>query len=74
VLVGTLALNFPIQTVGDVRRYPSDTLPGPVYYPLYNSYIRQSLNTLWGPNGNTALRVLLIPDQQHLPAPAARRR
>lgn len=66
VLVGTLALGFPIQTVGDVRRYPSGDLPGLLYYPVYNSYIRQSLNGMWGPAGNPALRTLLIPDQQRL--------
>ena len=66
VLVGTLALGFPIQTVGDVRRYPSGELPPLLYYAVYNSYIRQSLNGVWGPQGNLAVRTLIIPDQQKL--------
>lgn len=66
VLVGAVALGFPIQTVGDVRHYPSGNLPGLIYYPVYNSYIRQSLNGMWAPDANPALRTLLVPDQQRL--------
>ncbi len=66
VLVGTLALSFPIQTLGDIRRYPSSDLPTALYNPVFNSYIRQSLNGIWGPASNPALRTLLIPDQQHV--------
>ena len=71
LLVGTLALGFPIQTVGDVRRYPSSDLPTALYYPVFNSYIRQSLNNVWTPESNPALRTLLIPDQQRLKTSAA---
>lgn len=63
VLVGTLALGLPIQTVGDVRRYPSAELPEALYYPVFRSAIRQGLNRVWAPTTNAALRTLLIPDQ-----------
>jgi hypothetical protein len=72
VLVGALALGFPIQTIGDIRAYPSRNLPALIYYPVYNSYIRQSLNGMWAPDANPALRTLLIPDQQHLIGSAQR--
>jgi hypothetical protein len=71
VLVGSLALGFPIQDAGDHRNYPSQNLPGLLYFPVSDSLIRQSLNGLWAPRANPALRVLFIPDQQH-PQPARR--
>ena len=64
VLVGSLALGLPIQTVGDLRRYPSSELPEVLYYPVFNSSIRQELNALWRPGASPALRTLLLPDQQ----------
>jgi hypothetical protein len=73
VLVCTLALGFPIQAVGDVRRYPSGELPSALYYPVYNSYIRQSLNGMWALKSNPALKTLFIPDQQKL-QPVAKRK
>lgn len=72
VLVGSLALSFPIQTVGDVRRYPSQDLPALLYYPVNDSLIRQALNGLWATGANPALRVLVMPDQQRPPLAARR--
>lgn len=66
VLVGTLALGFPIQDTGDQRFYPSRNLPGALFTPVFNSYIRQTLNGVWEPTSNSALRTLLIPDQLHV--------
>ena len=66
VLVGTLALGFPIQDAGDHRNYPSQNLPTALYDPIFKSYIRQELNGVWELASNPALRTLLIPDQQHV--------
>ncbi|WP_407570081.1 hypothetical protein [Deinococcus altitudinis] len=66
VLIGTLALGFPIQDAGDHRIYPSQNLPGTLYDAVFNSYIRQKLNGIWEPDSNPALRTLLTPDQQRV--------
>ncbi|WP_456830798.1 hypothetical protein [Deinococcus sp. UYEF24] len=66
VLVGSLALGFPIQDAGDHGNYPSQNLPKNLYTPVFDSYIRQELNGIWEPASNPALRTLLIPDQQHV--------
>lgn len=68
VLVGTLALGFPIQNLGDHQNYPSTELPSSVYYVVSNSYIRQSLSSVLNAHANPALRTLLIPDQQRAAA------
>ena len=64
VLVGTLALGFPIQNLGDHQNYPSTDLPSSLYFVVSNSYIRQSLSSVLDARSNPALRTLLIPDQQ----------
>lgn len=66
VLVGTLALGFPIQDAGDHGNYPSPNLPGQLFDAVSKSYIRQELNGVWETASNPALRTLLIPDQQRV--------
>ncbi len=57
VVVATLALGFPIK----LGLYPSDRLPAPVYYAVYNSLFVQNLTGLFG--APKAVRRLVVPDQ-----------
>ncbi len=61
VVVAALSLSFPIRVIGSQGSYPSNTLPGPVYYGVYNSYFVSHLSSVW--SGNKLLRLLLIPDR-----------
>ncbi|WP_425145479.1 hypothetical protein [Deinococcus sp.] len=64
LLVGALALGFPIQNLGDHQTYPSTDLPSSLYYMVSNSYVRQSLSSVMEARSNPVLRTLLVPDQQ----------
>lgn len=57
VAVTTLALGFPIK----LGLYPSDRLPAPLYYAVYNSLFVQQLTGLFG--AAPAVRRLVAPDQ-----------
>ena len=61
VVVAALALGFPIRVLGNQGSYPASTLPGPVYYALYNSYFVSHLSGVW--SGNKLLRLLIVPDR-----------
>ncbi|GAA4006025.1 hypothetical protein GCM10022631_16710 [Deinococcus rubellus] len=58
VLVGSLALGFPIDPVSN--QYPAGTLPPSIHDAVVNSYLKQELFPVFG--SKSALRTLLIPD------------
>ncbi len=58
VLVGSLALDFPIDRV--TNQYPATSLPPSVQNAVVNSYLKQTLFQVY--SGNNALKTLLIPD------------
>lgn len=58
VLVGSLALGFPIDPVG--RQYPANTLPPSIHDAVVNSYLKQELFPVF--SGGGVLKTLLIPD------------
>ena len=58
VLVGSLALGFPIDTVSN--QYPAGTLAPSVHDAVVNSYLKQELFPVFG--GSSLLKTLLIPD------------
>lgn len=65
VLVGTLALGFPMDVrvtpQGRTGTYPSTNLPPAVYDAVKNSAIKDALSAVW--NGSAVTKTLLIPDQ-----------
>ena len=65
VLVGAVALGFPIKDLGDHLQYPSTDLPGSLYDAVSHSYIRQQLDGVLNQQASLALRTLLVPDQLH---------
>lgn len=66
VCVCALALGFPLQVRGNQQMYPSpETLTGPLYSALKDSYIQNSLQKVWVADG--LLQTLLIPDQRQQP-------
>ncbi len=58
VLVGTLALDFPIDQLSN--QYPSNSLPTSVHDAVVNSYLKQTLFQVF--DGSNLLKILLIPD------------
>ncbi|ADV66743.1 hypothetical protein [Deinococcus maricopensis] len=60
VLVGALALGFPIKEAGRRLTYPSSDLPPVLYSGIVNSYIQARLAGVW--TGGQAAHTLFIPD------------
>ncbi len=62
LVVGALALAFPLKIIGSQGTYPSDDLPGPVYYAVVNSTAVRQFTRVW--QGGELPRHLWIPDRR----------
>jgi hypothetical protein len=62
LVVGALALSFPVKVIGSQGTYPSDELPPAVYYAVVNSFVVRQFTPVWGSGELT--RHLWLPDQE----------